>query len=432
MSDITISSVGDCFITQHLGRDHRFKELQNFFAGHDVNLANLEVVLHHFDVYPAPVSGGSWACARPDVLEDLKDLGINLLGCANNHSIDWNIGGVLSTLNSVGDYGFPHAGLGKNLAEASMPAYLNTPHGRVALISVTSTCPVWGMAGEQRPDVMGRPGANVLRYDVIHRVLPEQMEGLKKAADVTEVNADRMLNEKEGFSKPLEGGFYLGNLHFEVSRHSGTITRMNQEDAQRIVKAIDEARRQADIVIVSSHGHERKGMDKSRPADFMSEFAHLCIDHGAHMFVSHGPHIWRGVEIYQGLPIFYGIGNFIFENESMERQPAEFYHLYNLDSTNTVSDGLDCRSLHGTRGLAADSRVYESAAVSVTFHEGRLTRAELFPLTLHFKGSYSEKGIPALAENTEAEQILRHIGALCETYGTKMDIQQGKGMICLP
>lgn len=431
MSEITISSVGDCFITQRLGRGRSFQELQNFFSRYDVNLANLEVVLHHFEVYPAPVSGGSWACARPEVLEDLRDLGLNLLGCANNHSIDWNIGGVLSTLKSVAEYGFPHAGLGMNLAEASMPAYLNTPAGRVALISVTSTCPVWGMAGEQRPDVKGRPGANVLRYDVIHQILPEQMDSLKKIGDVTEVNSDRMLNEKEGFSKPLEGGFYMGNIHFEVSRHSGTVTRMNQKDADRIVRSIEEARRQADIVIVSSHGHERKGMDKTRPADFMHSFAHLCIDHGAHMFVAHGPHIWRGIEIYKDCPVFYGIGNFIFENESMERQPAEFYHLYNLGSGNTVSEGLECRSCHGTRGLAADRRVYESAAVSVTFRDRRFIRAELFPLTLHFQGPRSLKGVPALTAGEEGKNILRHIDDLCSDYGTHLSIKETKGIISL-
>ena len=53
----------------------------------------------------------------------------------------------------------------------------------------------------------------------------------------------------------------------------GTVTRMNTKDAARIVHAIKEASAQADIVLVSHHTHERKGMDKELPADFARDFA---------------------------------------------------------------------------------------------------------------------------------------------------------------
>lgn len=431
MAVIKISAAGDSFVTQPVQHNQKWEELRDFFCGHDARFTNLEIVLHDFEVYPAPLSGGSWASARPEILNEFKDIGMNLLGCANNHSFDWNIGGVLKTMQHVREYGIVHAELGRNLAEAAQPCYLNTPHGRIAMISVTSTCPVWGMASQQRPDVLGRPGANVLRYEAVHKVLPEQLEALRTITEKTEVNADRLLNEKEGFAKPAEGGFYVGNIRFEADSRPHTVTRMNQDDADRIVKSIKEARRQADIVMVSIHGHERKGLDKTLPPDFIKDFAHLCIDSGARLFVGHGPHIWRGVEVYKNCPIFYSLGNFIFQSDSTERQPTEFYDLYNLGPDNTVSDGLEKRSLNETRGLAADPRVYESAVISVTAENGEILSADIHPITLGFHKNRPSKGLPELASGEAAESVLQHIRDLSGPYGTVIDVKNGTGSVRL-
>ena len=86
--------------------------------------------------------------------------------------------------------------------------------------------------------------------------------------DQTDVNANRKLNEKEGFAKPVEGGCFVGNIRFEPGE-PGTKTRMNRTDATNTLRSIAEARRQADVVLVSHHSHERKGMDKELPADFL-------------------------------------------------------------------------------------------------------------------------------------------------------------------
>ena len=78
MSQINVVAVGDSFITQHLPYDEKFMALQDYFLQYDVRFTNFEVLLHDFEVYPAPVSGGTWAAARPEVLEDIKKLGIAL------------------------------------------------------------------------------------------------------------------------------------------------------------------------------------------------------------------------------------------------------------------------------------------------------------------------------------------------------------------
>ncbi|MDR2006774.1 MAG: CapA family protein, partial [Acidaminococcales bacterium] len=252
MAKVSIVAAGDSFITQRLPQDIYFTKLKNYIQKHDVCFTNFEVLLHDFEVYPAPSSGGTWAAARPEVLQDIKQLGFNIMTWANNHTIDWNIDGILTTMKHLDENKCIHAGVGRNLAEASQPRYIDTARGRVALLGVTSTISEWGMASAQRPDVLGRPGANVLRYQAIHKVRPKDFDKLKEIVEQTEVNANRILDEKEGFKKPAEG-YYVGNIRFEAGDEPGTITKMNNKDAERIVRYIHEAVRQADVVLVSHH-----------------------------------------------------------------------------------------------------------------------------------------------------------------------------------
>lgn len=430
MAEISIVATGDSFITQRLPLDDNFSQLKEFIGKHDVRFTNFEILLHDFEVYPAPSSGGTWAVARPEVLQDIKSLGFNMMSWANNHTIDWNIGGILTTKRHLEANNCIHAGVGINLAEASQPRYLDTPQGRIALIGVTSTISEWGMASEQRGDVLGRPGANTLRYQAIHRVSPADFDKLKEIVEQTEVNSNRILDEKEGFKKPVVGGYYVGNIRFEPSDNEvGTITKMNLNDANRIIQMIKEAKRQADVVLVSHHTHERKGLDKDRPADFARDFAKLCIDNGAHAYIGHGPHIWRGVEIYKNRPIFYSLGDFIFQNDSVERQPTEFYNLYDLGPNNTVSDGLDARSANETRGLVVDRRVYESAMVSFVIENDKIEEVTLKPISLGFNNGRSLRGRPSLADEESSTRILNDIAALSEEFGTKISIQNGVGKI---
>src|SRR4029077_16580600 len=50
--------------------------------------------------------------------------------------------------------------------------------------------------------------------------------------------------------------------------------------------------------------------------DLLTQLAHAVIDNGADVFVAHGVHSLRGVEIYKGKPIFYGVSNFFFPEDA--------------------------------------------------------------------------------------------------------------------
>lgn len=77
---------------------------------------------------------------------------------------------------------------------------------------------------------------------------------------------------------------------------------------------IKEAKKQADYVLVIVHGgHEHYQL----PSPRMQETYRFFIDAGADAVVNHHQHCYSGYEIYKEKPIFYGLGNFCFDEEEM-------------------------------------------------------------------------------------------------------------------
>lgn len=424
----SIVATGDSLLTQRLPRqDKSCLALKELFEQADIRFTNFELQVHDFEVAPSAVSGGTWVAARPGVIKDLKWLGLNLFASATNHSLDWGHDGLKTTMRHLQENDCTYAGIGMNLAEASMPCYIDTPEGRVALISVCSSGKDWHIAGEQRPDVPGRPGINMLRFNLINYLPKEDIEVLRKIVDKTYVNARRLQLEREGFIK-AEEGFAVGTNRFEVGE-AGTKTFCNKKDLQRILRYISEAKRQADVVLVSHHAHEFRGIDKAVAADFTREFAHACIDAGVDAFLGHGPHILRGIEIYNSKPIFYSLGDFFIQNDSVERQPADFFDIYNLGPDNTPSDGWAARSKNGTSGLVVNSKVFESVITRFVVEDGTIKQVELLPITLGFEKTRSRKGRPELASISDGERILQDLQKLSDEFDTHITIKDGKGYI---
>ena len=74
--------------------------------------------------------------------------------------------------------------------------------------------------------------------------------------------------------------------------------------------AITEARKIADYVMVIVHGgHEMYQL----PSPRMQELYRFFINVGADVVINHHQHCFSGYEIYKGKPIFYGLGNFCFD-----------------------------------------------------------------------------------------------------------------------
>lgn len=424
------TAAGDMLIQRRLpGHYEGFEELREYIKKGDFRFFNLETTIHRHETYGSQYNGGSYLAIEPRVLDDVKEFGFNVLSPNNNHSMDYSYEGLLKTRETLVNADFPFAGIGRNLDEAAAPVYLDTLNGRFALISVCSTFGPAAMAGRQNFTMPGRPGVNGIRFDETLLVNKEQLDVLTEVARETMVNGRQDIMRREGYLPALpEGTVKMGTLTFRLSEETGKMTRVIEEDLQRVKRAIYEAQEQADYIIVSAHSHEVGGTNKEEPAQFLEQFAHDCIDAGAHAVVGHGPHLLRPIEIYKGCPIFYSLGDFVLQNENIQKAPADMYHDYGVSYDSTMRDLFDKRSNHHTRGLQSDHRMFESVIPYWEAEDGVLTKLELLPIELHFGLPRSRNGWPRPYYNGN---ILERLAKMSERYGTKIDIVDGIGVVAV-
>lgn len=414
---------GDSIIERRLSVHHEPEYLRLFerIRSADAAFTNFEMLVHNFEYPGAPISGGTYMGAPAWVLDELKWAGFRLFGIANNHSFDFGTEGLLSNVRHMEQAGLVYAGAGENLARARAPGYLDTGKGRVALIACASTFSPLSPAGEQRPDLKGRPGLNPLRFKTTYTVEPSTLASLRALT--------RGSAESPAGSRSPEELRFLGAT-FRAGEKPGATTEPDPKDLKEITASIHEARRQTDWVVVSIHAHEGAPGDREQPAGFLVTFAHAAIDAGADLFVGHGPHLLRGIEIYKGKPIFYSLANFIFENDLVRFQPQENYDQYNLPLTATPSEFYDARSANDTRSFPADKKIWESVEAEAIFNNKReLTEIDLYPISLGFGASRTHRGRPLPASGELASAILDRIAKLSSAYGTKVTVQQGKAVI---
>ena len=159
---------------------------------------------------------------------------------------------------------------------------------------------------------------------------------------MTGINGLRDLHRQEGFIAPLpEGVMEFGGKMFEISKDGteGRSSSPNPIDVKRTVDAIREAKMTCEAVLVMVHSHEIR-KDNDEEADyFLEEFAHACIDAGASAVIGGGTHQLKGIELYRDCPIFYCLGNFIFENQYVRLLPADYMEKYGLNIHTAASPG---------------------------------------------------------------------------------------------
>jgi poly-gamma-glutamate synthesis protein (capsule biosynthesis protein) len=199
---------------------------------------------------------------------------------------------------------------------------------------------------------------------------------------------------------------------------------------KEITASIRSAKKQADWVLVSSHSHENSG-DRQQPARFQSAFARAAIDAGADIWLNHGPHVLRGIEIYKGRPIFYSVANFIFQNETVEFLPAENYSRYDLGPDATPAEFSDHRYANDTRGFPVDDLNWQSVVAITTFRGEKLEKIELLPIELGQNKPRSQRGRPVLVVGEAAREIIEGLAKLSEPYGTKILFRDGRGIIVI-
>lgn len=421
-SEFTLAAAGDALITRKLAgyQEPSFLKLIELVRGADAAFTNLEMLFHDYESYPMNESGGTWMRADPVLAKDLTWAGFDLVSRANNHTGDYGVAAMRLTTKYVQDAGLVQAGVGESLAEAREARFLDTPNGRVALISVSSSYPDHARASNSRGDVPARPGLNPLRFTTTNFISRERMEGLR--ATMTEM----------GLTPPAAADqLTFLSRRFVVGDKPGVRTEPLQRDLDEIARVVKSSSRMADYTIVTHHSHQA-GSNRSMPAEFVVTFAHAMIEAGASVFVGHGPHVLRGVEIYQGKPILYSLGDFMFENETLLRFPAEAYEAQGLGTDAQIADFNRTRSDNDRRGFNVDREIWESVVATLRWRGQELTELKLYPISLGFGSSMSERGRPMLANPELSKKIIDDVNARSIPFGTKVILEQGIGRVVLP
>jgi poly-gamma-glutamate capsule biosynthesis protein CapA/YwtB (metallophosphatase superfamily) len=300
----------------------------------------------------------------------LKTFGFNLLALSSYHADDLRGTGIENTVREARRRQIVCTGIGDNLADAAAPAYLHTPKGTIALVSSAS-----GLIAPGARAGANHPGVNELR-----------------------IEAGGKLNEA---TEDMPGG---------------PVNVPNAEDAQRILQSIREARRHADLVIVYEHNHVfgnhsfinmfTEGLpERLAPNPWLVKWTHREIDAGADIVVMHGAPLLHGVEIYKGKPIFYDLGNFI----------------YNVPPAATFLD---------------DPINWESVVAYVQFQGRELRSISLQPIVLNNIGKgqpdvhneftnnefLDTRGLPSPAPRERAAYILERMANESKPFGTAFEM----------
>jgi len=274
----------------------------------------------------------------PQVLAGLSDAGFDLLNLANNHSLDCGQEGLSETIANLQAAGIRHFGAGEDILAAAEPAVFVLNGTRIAFVA--AICPEtyyddW--------DDAQQPGD----YERLMTIMRERLG----AAD-----------QRPGM----------------VIATPWTVRRLVQRAAQ-----------QADLVVANIHC----GIRYNRaPTARQRQLAQSAVNAGADLVVCHHAHIWQPVEIYHGVPIVYGLGNFAF----------------------------------GSGNSQAD----EGMLLRVVLNKGVFTRLDFFPLYTRNRDSDVNYQPRALAGGAAAS-VIAHLGALSRELGANVVFAEGYGRLDL-
>jgi poly-gamma-glutamate synthesis protein (capsule biosynthesis protein) len=355
-----------------------------------------------------------WPYGTRRQAEDLRRVGITVVSLANNHATDYGIEGMKQTQEILDDQGLRHAGSGADLAVAQAPVSLGAAPRRVAVFAITTSASPESRATHSRGEILGRPGANVLRYSPDVTVDPETFATLQHSPIATK-SAER-------------GQLILSGTIIKKGPKTSVQLVPNEQDVHDILDQVKLARSQPGVVVVMLHSHEPRNQSDA-PAESVQSFAHALIDAGASLVVGSGPHQLRGIELYKSGAIFYSLGNFAFDYAAVDPRGADVYEA-GMDLYQLAIGALG--SMGSFRVPQTDEPIWWQSVIAVTtFERGALKSIRLQPIDLGVDLPIARRGIPRIASSERAGEILRTLARLSQNFGTQISVKDGSGDVQL-
>ncbi len=146
--ELTISFAGDILFDTNYAVGNAFSRNGNSAVGvvgesllTRMNASDIMLINNEFPYSDGgtPTEGKTYTFrAKPGTVEILKDMGVDIVGLANNHAYDYGERALLDTFDTLDNAGIEYVGAGRNIDEASHPVYYITQSGmKIAIICAT-------------------------------------------------------------------------------------------------------------------------------------------------------------------------------------------------------------------------------------------------------------------------------------------------------
>lgn len=427
---LRIAATGETLCTRRHSSfvDRPFLDVVDILRGADVACTNLETRVHTFKGAPMPVDTmgmeQSYQQADPFVADELKWMGLDLIGRSNNHGMDYGAEMLIEEAEILDRAGLLHAGAGKNLAEATRPTFFETPNGRVGFLSMCTDFPPHCPAGEQGQLTIGRAGINAIHHDVKYEV-----------DDETFASLSRLMTELDMKKAVRDGQVLAFGQVFEKSQQNLAVYTPSAYDVSRNCRAIADAKLASDYVIVHLH-QETEG---HYPSERIENLARKLIDAGADVIVGDGPHLLQGVEIYNGKPILYSLGNFFYQSETIKAFPPDMYLRGGMRPDALPQEAIEYRDAIRSGRVKKDNirplrsgneylEWHEAAIADIVFDNGRLSSIRLHAVST-YDVKRSQRGLPRIADAETSARIISNIASYSQPYGTAIRLEGNIGII---
>ncbi|WP_194895602.1 CapA family protein [Catenulispora pinisilvae] len=244
-----------------------FKHVQDLLAAADARFVNLEGVLcgpGQDPQTPDIAHKPNWRHSEPEMVEGLAAAGIDAVSVANN--VTFPPQAMLTGLGTLDSAGIAHCGAGADLGTAHRPVVFERDGIRYGFLAYTAICWPFGMAAGPQT-----PGVATLRASTSY--VPDL-----RSAEVP-------------------------------GRAPKVLTEAYPHELAAMVRDVEALRADCDVLVLSCHW----GVAGDEVCDYQRTIGRAAIDAGADLVMGHGPHSVQGVELHRGRPIFYSLGNFVFD-----------------------------------------------------------------------------------------------------------------------
>lgn len=282
----TVLAVGDVFLDRKYPTE-AFTHVQEWFDSADLVIGNHEGPLSQSGQQRLFYPWLSIINSTPEMVEGLESAGFDILSLANNQTMNYGPEGLIDSIELLERVGIDVTGAGEDKEAAESPAVRTLNGVSVAVLGVEATRWDWG----DTQALTDQPGLNQLQTSPLYPSPHVSRRGLQKLEETVSV-----------------------------------------------------AKEMYDVVILLPHfgvtaGHEVAAHQRA--------IAHTAVDAGADAIIGAHSHTLQAIEVYEETPIFYSLGNFVFDKSGhwgVNWMPSETA----VVELTLSADGVDSATVHPT------------------------------------------------------------------------------------